>query len=492
MAITIPYVIAEVGGGNTFHFVGFLINPLDGNSYLAKMQEGWSGSWTFNLLYSPQSSGGAYIFLFYIFLGHLTRWTSLPLILVFHLFRIFATWFFLFELKLFLEQLFCDDPGKSEKAFIWIVFGTGLGWVAILFGLQTSDLWVAEAYPFLACYANPHFPLALALILCVLRVVEQKLNGARLGLSVICGLLLGIILPFGVVIAGLIILITTIWNWIAQNKLSPWQLIGFGAGGLPPLLYQLYVVNINPELLLWNQQNLTPAPPLWDFIISFSPAIILTVIGVVVFIKNKEMTRYKTILIWFLVGTILTFVPFALQRRFMLGLYIPIVALAVMAISSIVKSEIWRRRITKYSMIASIFTSLLVLIIGMFGVLSHSSMYYLTRNQYDALIWIKNDNSKEVVILADPQISMYIPGMTGQRVVYGHPYESVHAEEQKRKVEDFFSGKLPKPQTEQLIEANQVKYILREGSENIGLAVLTNAGFAEVIKFGEITLYKQQ
>lgn len=492
IVITIPYVIAAVGGGKAFHFAGFLVNPLDGNSYLAKMQEGWSGSWTFNLLYSPRSSGGAFIFLFYLFLGHFARLTSLSLILVFHLFRILAAWLLLFELKRFLEYTFIDEPERSETAFIWTVFGTGLGWVALLAGIQTSDLWVAEAYPILACYANPHFPLSLAIILFILRIAEQKITTGKLVLILACGMALGIMLPFGVVIAGLILLIVTIWNWIRLKKLFPWQLISFGVGAAPPLFYQLYVININPELMLWNQQNLTPAPPIWDFIISFSPAIILAIIAAVILFKKKEISKYKTIVIWFLVGTILTFIPFSLQRRFMLGLYIPIVALAVMAIGKIIKSKIWVKRVTRYSMIASFLTSVLVIVIGLFGILSHSSMYYLNRDQYDALMWIRENAARESVILADPQISMYIPGMTGLRVVYGHPYESINATQQKNKVEDFFAGKFTDDQVAQFFEDNQVEFILQEGSMKSFSEALQEIGFMEINKFGEMTIYRQQ
>jgi hypothetical protein len=492
VVITVPYILAATTGGKDFHFAGFLINPLDGNSYLAKMQEGWSGSWTFNLLYSPQFSGGAYIFLFYLFLGHLARWLSISPILIFHIFRVLSTWFLLYELKLFFNQIFADKPELSEKAFIWTVFGTGLGWVALLFGIQTSDIWVAEAYPFLACYANPHFPLALALLLYVLRIAERGANTRNLFLILFCGLALGIILPFGVVIGGLIIFISSIWNWINQKKLVPWQLICFGVGGTPSLIYQYYVVKTNPELAIWNQQNLTPAPPIWNFIIAFLPAIIFTVIGIVTIFKKRVDKNYKPIIIWFLVGIVLTFIPFSLQRRFMLGLYIPIIALAVIGMRSILKSDIWFKRITVYSVAASVMTSFFVITIGLFGVISHSSMLYLTQDKYDTLVWVKTNSAKDNVILANPITSMYIPGITGKRVVYGHPFESINADEQKNLVESFFSGKLSLTQEQIFLENNHVNYIIHEKDEKISTAELFNYGFIQVKKIGDIVIYQKQ
>jgi hypothetical protein len=48
---------------------------------------------------------------------------------------------------------------------------------------------------------------------------------------------------------------------------------------------------------------------------------------------------------------------------------------------------------------------------------------------------------------------MFIPAHTGRRVIYGHPFETVDAEEQEAFVEDFFLGHLTEP--EAISEINQ-------------------------------------
>ena len=57
-------------------FMGVLVNPADGNSYFAKMREGWRGDWLFTLPYTAQPGAGALIFTYYLFLGHVARWTG--------------------------------------------------------------------------------------------------------------------------------------------------------------------------------------------------------------------------------------------------------------------------------------------------------------------------------------------------------------------------------------------------------------------------------
>ena len=83
-----PYYLAARGGGEDYVFAGFLMNPLDGNTYLAKMYQGYQGNWKYTLPYTAVKGEGAYLFEFYLFLGHLARLFDLPLIIVFHLARL--------------------------------------------------------------------------------------------------------------------------------------------------------------------------------------------------------------------------------------------------------------------------------------------------------------------------------------------------------------------------------------------------------------------
>lgn len=489
--IIFPYVVAYLGMGSSFQFGGFLLNPLDGNSYLAKMEEGRQGSWTFNLLFSPHSSGGSYLFLFYLLLGHLSKWFSLPSILIFHLARILAVVFLLFELRNFLNWVFKDDTNKASLAFIWTIFGGGLGWLLLLFGIRTSDFWVAEAYPFLSSYVNPHFPLALGLMLLSLRLADVESRWQNLLFLFLTALGLAVILPFGVVIVGLILLMNTVWKWIAEKKLHPWQVISFGLGCAPFLIYQFVVVQVNPGLRIWNQQNLTPAPPIWDFLISFLLSILFAIIGIILLIKRKSITKYRTLVVWLIAGGILTYLPFSLQRRFMLGFYIPAVALAVEGIHQLFKVHARAARYSRFSAILSFITPTLIILIGIFGTLSHPAILYLNQNEYKSLTWLKANSSSGQVVLAQPVLSMYVPGNTGLRVVYGHPFETLDASAQETLVKDFFAGKLDPEQEKELLDLNSVQFIVQEGEPIVSQANLQRAGYSHVIQFGDVGIFSK-
>ena len=72
---SLPYVIVYLTTPPDLRFVGTLLNPLDGDTYLAKMQFGAQGDWLFHLPYTAQDHPGAFVLTHYLALGHVAAWT---------------------------------------------------------------------------------------------------------------------------------------------------------------------------------------------------------------------------------------------------------------------------------------------------------------------------------------------------------------------------------------------------------------------------------
>ncbi|MDR3575128.1 MAG: hypothetical protein P4L50_14810 [Anaerolineaceae bacterium] len=461
LAATLPYWFAAISGGNSYVFQGFLLNPTDGNSYLAKMYQGWSGSWKFVLPYSAHPGDGAYLFLFYLFLGHVARWFNLSLILTFHAARILAGLFLLIELNEFYKYIFESNPKLAGRAFLLSAIGSGLGWLVFISGTLTSDFWVAEAYPFLSIFANPHFPLALGMILAIFLVEARGTGIARLAILFFLGLFISILLPFGLVIAALVLFVLTVWDWISQNKLV-WQPFVFSLiGGGSFLIYQYWIILSDPILANWNAQNNTPAPALWDLILSFAPAIFFSIIGVYLLSRDHKSARGARILIaWFVLALVAIYFPFNLQRRFMLGFYIPTIALAVMAIDKINLS--WpktQRWLWVSVLILSIPTNLTLLLAENFGIQAHDPILYVSRSEQQALEWVVKTTPSKDLILASPEMGLFIPSTTGRRVVYGHPFETVNALNEKKNLINFFDGSLSIQESDQYLKSEGVNFV---------------------------------
>jgi hypothetical protein len=459
--VTLPYVYAESQAGVTSVFGGFLLNPQDGNSYLAKMYLGWRGEWLFTLPYTAEKGQGVFLYFFYILLGHIARSLGTPLILAYHVARILSAGVMSLAIYRFAVA-YLPGGHASRLAYVMACFGAGSGWLALPFNVVPSDFWVAEAYPFLSAYVNPHFPLSLALLLFLLLPIETTgldrpgkfLRSAGI---VLAAFALAVLSPFAVAIALVCWSGMALWELlqaysrhsIARPQRYLYRLGWIALGGVPMVVYELAVTSSNSLLSGWSAQNLTPAPPLWDLVLSLSPWLLLVPFGMRSALSNGNAEE-RLLIVWCVASLALLYLPWSLQRRFMVGIYIPVITLSALALERLIKES---RRYLLWGgllFLLAMPTNLLVLQAGRHGILTRDANLYLSRDEAMAMDWIQTNTPADALILAAPETGLLIPARTGRRVIYGHPYETIQAEAQKLKVEHFFQGE-QSPEMEALL-----------------------------------------
>lgn len=489
LLVSLPYVVAVISAAPGMPFGGFLLNPLDGNSYLAKMREGWQGAWTFQLPFTAQPGEGSAIFLFYLFLGHLARWLHIPLLWMFHIARCLSAVVLVMALTKFFQYLFCDER-EARYALLLAVFGSGLGWIVAMFGGMTADFWVAEAYPFLAMYANPHFPLALALILVLLTRENPQTFGKGL-VTALLSLLLAVIQPFGVVVVGVVLTGVVVWNYFLHRPTNLMHLMLVALGGAPMMVYQLWLTRTHPALMVWNAQNVTLSPALWDLAIALLPALVLAIYGAVQVMRNPEDSR-RMMVVWLALGLVLMYLPVGLQRRFMLGIYIPAAGLAVTGLAALAKGSTRRfRRWFTWGLIFSVITNILVIASGLFAGVQRSPEITLREGEMASFEWLAQQ-PMDGVVLSSPDTGLLIPAYSGRRVLYGHPYETVNATEEERFAIEFFEKGVFSTSTEQQLQEKGVTLIYA-GPRERELGDLTFLqSLPRVYDAGGVTIYAFQ
>ncbi len=485
---TIPYLYAQITAGQDFGFTGFLLNPIDGNSYLAKMYQGRQGNWRFTLPFTAEQGEGAFLFLFYIFLGHISRWTGIALIPLFHLARVIATIVMLVSLFRFFRTTIARETVRNY-AFVLAAFGSGLGWLTVPFGGFTSDFWVAEAYPFLSAYANPHFPLGLALLLWLITPGER--NGWQgLGYA-LGGLALALVLPFGVLVAGFILVALSAWTlrkdpWPVQRLF--WLLLG-GAG---ILLYDFWVVKSNPVFGGWNAQNQTPSPPFQDLLISFSPAFWLALIGAWSVIRRGE-SGSNVMPVWTIVVLALIYLPFNLQRRLLMGFFIPLSGLAALGMQQLIGERPSLARLVFVGVfVLSIPTNVLVLLAARHGAQTHDPLLYLQRSEIMAFNWVKEETPADALFLTAPDTGLFLPANTGRRVLYGHPFETLDAETERALVSGFFQNPGSAESIQALADQRGLQYLFWGPRERALGGGLSGEGLSIVYQSEDVRIYALQ
>jgi hypothetical protein len=303
--------------------------------------------------------------------------------------------------------------------------------------------------------------------------------------------------PFGIVIIGMIKAGLILWQWIILFH-KPFQqflleqvenLYGLArlllAGG-PMLIYYFWVVITNPVFAGWNVQNITPAPPIWDLVVSLSPALLLGMVGAW-YVYSEKIVRGQLLLVWVILTFVLLYFPQNLQRRFMMGLYIPITSLAIYGVRCLSHlTRISNRSLSLGLLFISVPTNIIILLIAGSGVDRHSPEIYLTKGEDQALTWIEKNTKSDSLILAAPGTSLFIPAHTGRYVYYGHPFETIYAEENKAIVERFFKGLYRSEDIEYLECADYIFWGPRE--RKIGGLIIPN-GVPVVYRNDDVVIY---
>lgn len=474
---TVPFVSAQGAAGSTHEFGGFLLNPTDGFSYLAKMRQGYDGAWSFTLPYTAEPGTGAAINLYYLFLGHAARALGMSLVFIFHAARILGAAALCFALYRLLRTTLGPVSGWALAVAL---FGSGLGWLAVLGGGFTSDFWVAEMYPFLSAFANAHFPLGLALQIFLITPTSTPRPAAWL----LAAALASVVYPFGWAVAVAVLCASAlVAQFVRQPGRLHWLQAGCAlAGGLPYALYALVVVNTHPALAGWNAQNLTPAMPVWDLAVSLSPALLLALPGMY-FAWRRQERSVLVLAVWLLVCVFMLYLPFGLQRRMSSGLYIPAVALAVYALSNWIKYAPRRRIALSMLLLFALPTNFLILLGVLQASRTQDAALYLSADEAAAYRWLGQHASAGSLLLAPQRNSLHAPAFADVRVWYGHPFETLQAAQRQAELQAFFedaSGRAA------FLAAHPASYVMLDSKSAPAFAV---EGWSRVFASGTLHVW---
>jgi hypothetical protein len=447
---------------------------------------------------------------------------GLSLVWTFHICRLLGSLILAIVLYRFLGEFSFDQRSKA-LLFAWALLGAGLGWLVFPFGMISSDFWVAETYPFLSAYATPHFALGLAILLFLLLPRKDQSDPANLLQNFwrnwqvgVFALLLAFISPFGVIVAlgvlgvewfrELWVLTSTASHDSVQSgrarlgylredissgglSAKTAHLMWILLGGAPLLLYDFWIARVQSDLASWNAQNLTPTPPVWDVLIALSPALILGLLGARSLLRRQQ--GWNLLLTWAVLGLLLIYLPIGLQRRFLMGLFVPFVGLAGFGLEDLAARAGSRNNlVARIGFAASLPTNLLLLFVSFHGIQTHNELLYLTRSESNALVWVEANTPAHALILASPQMGLFIPAHTGRRVIYGHPFETVNASAEEQAVETFFRSGGDPAHVSAFLEQRGVDYVFYGPRERELGARLDLSNLSAVYKEGDVAIYK--
>ena len=435
--LTAPYLAAcFLGHNHQWVFAGFLFNPEDNFSYLAKMWQGYQGKWCYQSAYTILPHKCLPAFLYYLLLGHIARVTGMPILVTYHVARLINGILVFMVLFSGMRRVF-SHPATQIFGLLLTLFGAGLGWLYLPVWLPRlpPDFNVADAFLYLSAIDNPHFLLIHALNLFFLFYYEDFFASSQRWLSLWSfAITLSLLSPFSVVLWSLVLFAhaITLRHWgLIKNSL------GFAfAGALYPTLLQI-IIHHDATWQSWDHQNVTLSPPFWSILLSFSLLLFLALYGL--FVQHKKYQPWPSVkrlaLLYFVSGICLAYIPFTLQRRFLISSYPMAAILGTFSIEQIAQISPYATKRFKFVTLSLSLPVLLLTVLGYAFLLTHqSSVFYLYPGEQSAFEWISNHLPQEAaVFISSPSTGSRLAAFTGRKVIVGHYMETPSFDAQENK-----------------------------------------------------------
>jgi len=483
LATCLPYLFALFIKQPGWYYSGFLTNPDDHNVYLSYMRQARDGCVFFADQFTTEPQPARVINLLWLALGLFARVTHLSLPIVYHLARLASGWLLLMAVYWLAAQATSSIIAR-RLALILTATASGFGWLLHVQGGQPHPidygpgLVMPEAITLLALLLNPLFAFSMFLMILTFGLAAHAFSTGSVRSAALAGLtalILGNIHSYDLIPVAVIIAVYVLVQVITRRARPTALLLAalIAAIAAPALIYQYWLRTIGDMTIIVKLVG-PPAesPPMRWFALGLGLPLIVAIISTVRG-AAKASDALRLLIIWFVVGFALVFVPVPFNRKLAEGLHIPICILAALAIEPLLLSAPRRALVAAAALVAICFPSnALYLRRAVSDLISNNQAYignlmpplYLRPDQYGALRSLSGQASRSDVLLANTFLSNYAPSIAGCRVYLGHWSETLDYTKKIKQLSDFFAAGTPDSRREAFCREHGIAYVLSDRS----------------------------
>lgn len=494
----LPYILGYALARPGTEYTGNLVNVED-FSYQAIILQGYQGAWQYHGQFTPEQHAPAFLYVFYLALGHLARFLGLSVVGVWHVSRVMAS-LLLIPVTFGFVSSFLQDRAQRWVAFLLAVFGSGFDWALFpwekfdIVGGAPVDFRMPEAHLFFSALTYPHFAVGIVLLLLTfwfsLKALERRDPRYAMGAG-IANVLLVLIYPFLIVLVAAVLgaywlLLTWRSHHLAVREVVLLA-IAFGMP-VPLLAYYAYILQVNPVYRAWNEQVVTLSPNPLHYALAYGLMIVLGLLGWrsrrVTHPSDEEMTegsraQLDLLFVWIVVVLILLYAPLNMQRRFVEGLQVPLAIVGAVGLVQVVlpwaqQTHVfqWLARKRRYTLdgfarvtivmfllLMSAANVVVVLQLSLLTAFVQPDAFFRSAAEIKAVDWLRDHAAQDEVTIAAYWTGAMIPARAGSAVFVGQRYETVHFEDKFGMVTQFYGSQASDEWRCNLLRTYGVKYV---------------------------------
>jgi hypothetical protein len=489
--LPLAYGHLNVPEGKVYTGLTASIYPSDVNSYFAWIRQAQEGSFLFEDKFTSEPHNAWIFHPVFLGIGLLSNISHINVIYFWYFATIASNFFLLYVVYLFLWNFFsprkiaafqAESFGKTKEkdgasgnltmprilSFIIITISSGFGW---MLGQISADNWIIETSTFQSMRWPFIFSIAISLMLLTFLFLLKSEETRKIKFTCYAGfsaLLLSIIHPydmFVIIPVAMVFLLTNGWTK-KELKKSLGKMLLFLALISPGILYSLYITFFDPVFGAHNKISM-PSPSPLSYMLGFGLLSFFGFTGLVFSvldarkIPREEKNKFFLIALWIIISAALLYSPVNFQRRFIMGLQIPLAIFSTIALIEITKKLKEKRKILAVSAAISFlsignFTFLLKDI----GYLAGQDFpFFADKNFMAGLEWLDKNTKNQDVILSSPKTGNLIPRFSGNRVYIGHWAQTLDIAAKNEEVEKFYASAASKDYIRNFLEKSRVNYI---------------------------------
>ncbi len=465
--ISTPYIWGYISEPDDFKFTGMTI----GVSIIATstdwMNQAKEGAWLFTTNRTHEAVPALFLNTLFLIMGLFAGFTGISNIVTYWIFYIISVFGFFIILYYFVAFFF-KEPIKRKTSFIIALTSAGFGfifWITFKFLNYTPfffsdriplssrifpiDLWLTDAIPFLTIYSSYIQQIAsISLMLLIFMYFVKSLKCYELKYILYSGILTLILCTFHLYDVVTIYVVLTVFVIIKLMKKMNLQILkmyfGYISISISPMIFNFYAFILHPTFKEFTTFNLQLSPNPFSFVIGLGIPLILGIY----YISRVHLDDKKIFLVvWTIVSLSMAYFPLTVQRKFQLGLGIPLAILATYAIFEFVLPK-FKKHQQNIILIFLIFlmmpTNILWIVKESYKVNTHGYPgvdypYYTHNLDLEAIEWLRVNAGEKDIIFSGGITGGRIAGMVSKKVYWGGNDMTLNYQIKNQYVENFFN-----------------------------------------------------
>ena len=485
---SLPYIVAAASTPNGHVYTWMLHNIDDSAVYLSWMKQVAQGQFFQENRFCIEPQKSVLFNIWFLILGVLSKVIGGPL--AYHVGRLVGVGGLVFAIARLAQSIF-KDTKHQRLALLFTCLASGFGYLfggfsaARGFMGQPIDLFQPEISVFQVSVYSPLFAPALALIVVAVTSWINAESSLLTKDAIVAGgatALLGNIHSYDVLHVALTVICIRVTSDLTQKRFNvhAWLLaMGAGVLALPTTAWVFYATRVDPLFAARADTDTRTAAFHW-VLIGFGIALPLAIVAVINAIKERDVPKLY-LAAWFVGALLSSQLPFAFQRKMLMGSQIPLSVLAIAGLIQIaakLKGD-FPKILIGTAVLMALPTNVLWVQDAMSKLPANAGSTqmrpYLTVNEEDALQWLGSHGKATDAVLVGPDptshlrfpgvalmphLSVYVPAIAGLTVFDGHWSETMNYGAKITSAVRFFDASTSDEVRREILTQNRIRFVL--------------------------------